>query len=638
MTQDAVVPLRGLPVPLRWRILGAFGALLTALLAASLWLAGRAQTRQVEAALHDQLKTASEVFWGTFGRRHEALESSLAKLSDDGSFKRAYVSGDPAKITAAAEAFRRRIGADAVWVADRDGRLVADTAALLPPGPAARHLYSISDALAQRPASQILVYNDAVFQTAAVPIKAPGVIGALSAGLRFDAEDAAELRRATRVDVSVARPGSVVVSSLPVEDRAALAGAAGGLMTADSPRLMGPSGARWLVSSRPIHVGPNGVSLFFQRAWDASLEPVRELRAILLIVGAAALALAVVAGLLIAEGITAPMEELVTATRRLVSGDYDVRVAPRRRDEVGELSLAFNAMVEGLREKDRIRAVLSKAVSREIADELLKKGRIELGGEERGVTMLFSDIRGFTTLSEGMPPKELVGQLNDYFKRMARAIEPHRGVIDKYVGDAIMALFGAPLAGAEDAVGAQRAALAMLKALDELNAERRAAGQADWRIGVGLNTGSAVAGTLGSEERWSYTVIGDAVNLASRLEGLTKHYGAAIVVSRATRDASAGTPFLYRSLDLVRVKGKHEPIEVFELLGEAVAPPAWLADSEAGVAAYRAGRLGDARASFAALLEKKPGDLTALAYLGRLDAMGDAPPEGWDPAHTMHDK
>ncbi|MBI3297264.1 MAG: HAMP domain-containing protein [Elusimicrobia bacterium] len=621
-------------IPLRLRILGAFSLLSAAVLGASLWLVGRSQTAQVEEGLRARLETTADVFAASLQRQERQLAASLELLGGDFAFKQAFSTEEKATIASAAKNFQTRISADVMWVTDEDGVLLVDTAGLLKTGRKAAALSPVDSALADKPATAIVVLGDAIIQVAAVPIKAPDIVGVLAAGFRIGDAAAGAIREMTKSDVSFAAAGSIRASSLKDADRALIAGHVSG-MAAGSFGLMGPMGGRWLVLRRPVS---SEVSAYIQRQWDAALEPVRELRRLLLIVGLASLGLTVLAGLLVAQGVTAPMEALAAVTRRLVLGDYDARVSVGRRDEVGQLAEAFNSMIDGLREKERIRSVLRKAVSKEIADELLKKGPIELGGEERTVTVLFSDIRGFTTISEGLPPKELVSQLNAYFKRMARAIEPHRGVIDKFVGDAIMALFGVPLSGPDDAAGAQRAALAMLAALAELNVERRAAGQPDWRIGVGLNSGAVVAGTLGSEERWSYTVIGDAVNLASRLEGLTKHYGAGVVVSRATRDAAAGADFLYRSLDLVRVKGKHEAIEVFELLGEELPAPAWLAPSERGIVRYRVGDLAAARTAFGEVLALKPDDALAKTYLERLAAQGERAPAGWDPAHTMDEK
>ena len=180
------------------------------------------------------------------------------------------------------------------------------------------------------------------------------------------------------------------------------------------------------------------------------------------------------------------------------------------------------------------------------------------------MTVLFSDIRGFTTFSEQGQPEEIVQQLNEYFSRMVHVLFEHRGTLDKFVGDAVMALFGAPLEDPKHAEHAVQAALAMLKELEALNQAWAAQGRPTLAIGVGVNTGEMVAGNIGSETIMSYTVIGDAVNLGSRLESLNKQYGTTIIISEATRGRLEGR-YDIRPLGDVVVKGKTQPVAIFEV-------------------------------------------------------------------------
>ena len=228
---------------------------------------------------------------------------------------------------------------------------------------------------------------------------------------------------------------------------------------------------------------------------------------------------------------------------------------------------SFNQMSAGLAERDRVRDLLGKVVSPAIASELLRK-KVTLGGEQREVTVLFSDLRNFTRMSEGLDPEEMLAILNHYFTRMAGIVEKHGGVVDKYVGDALMALFGAPVASTDDADRALRAALEMTTALDELNQQWHRRGLPTVGVGIGINTGVVVAGNMGSEKRLNYTVIGDGVNLASRLEELTKtpDYESRVIVSGATL-AKAKEKYRTRRLGEVAVKGKQIQTEIFALLG-----------------------------------------------------------------------
>ncbi|MEY2878542.1 MAG: hypothetical protein RLZZ15_922, partial [Verrucomicrobiota bacterium] len=243
------------------------------------------------------------------------------------------------------------------------------------------------------------------------------------------------------------------------------------------------------------------------------------------------------------------------------------RNATYRADELGHLSEAFDQMARGLDERDRVRDLLDKNVSPEVAAQLLRDGAT-LGGEEREVTILFADLRGFTTLSEKLTPHELLTLLNRYLDRMSAAIEAHGGVIDKYIGDAIMALFGAPVAQPDAADRALAAALAMEKALVALNAELAAEGIAPLAIGIGVNTARVVAGNIGSTRRLNYSVLGDGVNIASRLQSLTRtaDYRTDLITSAATLAAlRAPEKITPRPLGKVPVKGRAEPVEIFAL-------------------------------------------------------------------------
>jgi adenylate cyclase len=258
---------------------------------------------------------------------------------------------------------------------------------------------------------------------------------------------------------------------------------------------------------------------------------------------------------------------LAKGARKIAAGDYQHRVELKQRDELGSLADSFNQMSQGLIERDRVRDLLGKVVSPQIAAELLRKD-VVLGGEERQVTVLFSDLRNFTRMSEMLSPQEMLAILNRYFTRMGAIIEKHGGVVDKYIGDALMALFGAPLANPDDADRALKTALEMMEALDDLNREWTKRGLPAIDAGIGINTDVVVAGNMGSETRLNYTVIGDGVNLASRLEDLTKtpEYQTRIIVAGSTL-TKARERYRTHRLGEVAVKGKQKSTEIFALLG-----------------------------------------------------------------------
>ena len=320
-------------------------------------------------------------------------------------------------------------------------------------------------------------------------------------------------------------------------------------------------------------LGEAPARIALQRSLTAELAPARELERIVLYISLAALAAATLAALWIARSISQPVQQLAAHTKLVAAGDYTRRIDLPREDELGQLASAFNHMTTGLADRDRVRDLLGKVVSPEIAAQLLQSD-MKLGGEERVVTILFCDLRDFTSFSEKLPPTEVLALLNRYLDRMSIIIEQHGGVIDKYIGDAIMALFGAPVASPDAPERAIAAARDMARALDLLNRELMSEGKSTLGFGIGINTARVVAGNMGSKTRLNYTVIGDGVNLASRLEGLTKDpaYGTPIIVSDATLAAMKTRPPA-RELGEVKVKGKAESVKIFALSAKGESQP-----------------------------------------------------------------
>jgi adenylate cyclase len=227
--------------------------------------------------------------------------------------------------------------------------------------------------------------------------------------------------------------------------------------------------------------------------------------------------------------------------------------------------VAYGYFVEG-REKRRVKRLFSRYVSKDVFDQLIADpASARLGGERRAMTVLFCDIRGFTTVSEQGAPEAIVAQLNEYFSRMVPIVFAHKGTIDKFVGDMIMALFSAPLDDPDHADHAVQTALAMWAGLAQLNREWAAAGRPTLDIGIGINTGEMVAGNLGSDAIMSYTVIGDQVNLGARLESLNKDFHTRVIISEATR-AALRERYDIRALGDVVVKGKSVPVKIFSVV------------------------------------------------------------------------
>jgi adenylate cyclase len=290
----------------------------------------------------------------------------------------------------------------------------------------------------------------------------------------------------------------------------------------------------------------------------------------------------------------------------------------------------------------RLRQTFESYVAPAVVQEIMKHpDNLRLGGERRELTILFTDIRGFTTLSENLAPEELVKVLHDFLNPMSNIIIQHRGTIDKYIGDAIMALYGAPLDLPDHARLACRTGLDMVATLRELGSQWAAQGRPQFRIGVGINSGVAAVGNMGSDRLFDYTAVGDNVNLASRLEGLNKYYGTEILISQATVNNLHGE-FILRPVDLVQVKGKAQHLEVFELLGEGTPDPDLARFLEAylqGLSLYRDSRWAESAAALDQALGLRPHDLLSRRYLLLCHKYQQTPPgPDWSPVTVMADK
>jgi len=318
------------------------------------------------------------------------------------------------------------------------------------------------------------------------------------------------------------------------------------------------------VADNPIRLGDIHLGL----SEDMIINEVRTMRNRLIVMAAVALLLGALAAYLLAGLFSRPILALVEGVRAIGRGHLDQHIDLKRNDELGVLTDAFNDMASSLREKEYIKNTFERYVSQPLAREILKhKNELHLGGEEKEVTVLFTDIRKFTSLSEKMTPREVVEFLNRYFTEIVQAVGNHNGMVDKFMGDAVMILFGAPLPMGDDPMRAARCALDIKRIAAAINAELPADGDRHLDIGVGITTGPVVAGNIGSKNRMEYTVIGDNVNLASRLEGLNKIYGTKILVSESTRRAVADDA-IFREIDYVQVKGKQKPVSIFELMEE----------------------------------------------------------------------
>jgi class 3 adenylate cyclase len=367
-----------------------------------------------------------------------------------------------------------------------------------------------------------------------------------------------------------------------------------------------------------------------------------------LVLLALALALGALAAGIFTIGLVRPLKRLLRGTVAVQQGALETEIPVTSRDEVGELTASFNAMVRELRAKARIRETFGRYMDPRIIEGLIDNTDALAGsGERRVMTVFFCDMKGFSGLSEGMTPTGMVRIVNRYLAMMSEPVRRHRGIIDKYIGDAIMAFWGPPFTQPEEqAVLACLAGLEQLAALEvyrdelpELMGIKRVP-LIDMRIGVA--TGDTIVGNIGSDVSMSYTVMGDAVNLASRLEGANKAFGTRFLVNARTMRMT-GEVFEFREIDQIRVEGKQDPEHVYEVLGRRgeLTPErqTMIEHFAEGLAAYRRRAWGEARIAFVAALDAVPGDGPSKVFLARLTELEAEPPAGdWDGVWALNEK
>jgi adenylate cyclase len=300
-------------------------------------------------------------------------------------------------------------------------------------------------------------------------------------------------------------------------------------------------------------------------------------------------------------------------------------------------------VIEDISSEKRIKSTMSRYMDPGIADRLVAAGAEVLGGKDVECTVLFSDIRGFTTLTENLGAQGTVALLNEYFTLMVDCLQKEEGMLDKFIGDAIMAVFGIPEGHGDDADRAVRAAIDMIKTLETWNHQRSNEGKPSLDIGIGLNTDSVVSGNIGSKKRMDFTIIGDGANLASRLESACKHYGAKILVSEFTVRQMQGT-YRMREIDSVVVKGKTEPVSIYEILAyhtERSFPGIGelMGLFKDGLGAYRARKWDTATRLFGECLAINPNDKPSQLYIGRAKHLkANPPPDDWAGVWVMESK
>lgn len=582
--------------------------------------------RDAYARVAESLEIAGGALAQQLLNRNARLLESGRLLAGDFAFKSAWSTRDAPTILSMLGNHRKRIGADWMALVDLNDLVVADT--LLPAisgqpfdhPELIEHAYNIDEG----EASGILFVEGRLLQVIILPLYSPVHEAWILIGFELDNQFVAQLQSFVRADISLVRmdqqPPMIYASTLVQHKQLALQEslALQPISTTEPQRI---ALRQYIYLSLALTLdAENKVPLYalMQRDMNEMLAPYRQLQNLLGLLFIAGLLATAIGTVILARGVAEPLRKLALSTERIAAGDYQQHIEPERVDELGQLTTAFNQMAKGLVERDKVRDLLGKVVSPEIAEELLSRD-VTLGGEDREVSVLFVDCHGFTSFAEGRAPREVLAQLNRTLTRLTSIIEAESGVVDKYIGDAIMALFGAPIEQPDAASRAVKAGLGMVQIMQS--------SEEVLQVGIGINSGLVVAGNMGSSSRLNYSVVGDNVNLASRLESLTRYYGVPILVSDATRASAPDVS--YREIDRVQVKGRQQPVTIYEPLA-AIPAEALLAMHQQALDLYHRQAFTEAEALFSQLSAAWPGKIYTL-YQQRCQQCLSAPPRaGWD--------
>ena len=334
-------------------------------------------------------------------------------------------------------------------------------------------------------------------------------------------------------------------------------------------------------------------------------------------------------------------EAMDTILHTFVGEQISINLTVQPLENVEKQKTGCLLIIEDITQEKRLRSTMARYLTKEVADKLLNEGEQALGGSMHKTTILFCDIRAFTRFSERNSPQETVQMLNEYFGIMFEQITSNNGIIDKYIGDAIMAVFGAPFRSPRDADNAVQASISMMDALREFNLAREKAGKEKINAGIGLNTGEVLSGNIGSQKRMDYTVIGDDVNIAARMESATKTYKTPILLTGHTVSALSENKHRLREIDQIRVRGRTKPVTIFEVIDGLLPEQAnLLADNlelhQQALNDYRQQNWEEAKRKFQEILSICPTDNVSKLFSDRCDVLRKSPPaNNWDGVWVM---
>jgi adenylate cyclase len=598
--------------------------------------------------MREELATGANVFKFMLDQNSQQLVEATSVLTYDYGFREAVATRDRETILSALTNHAARIKASGMGLIGLDGIVVADTLNTDASGKSFAFPDLVTRASTLGRTSGIRVLRGKPFQVVVVPVLAPLPIAWVAIYFVIDDSTARTLRRLTLSEISFIQRQSgtpqILATTLPKLRRESLITGLPAILD-DPESFKGatvklPDDQYEILLQAVDDSGQVPMYALLQRSTNEGQLASLRIQTALYFILALSIAVTLVGAFRVARQITRPVSALRSAVREIERGNYDVRTNLPDTDEIGELSQAFDRMAQGLAERDRVRDVLGKVASNEVVAQLLDR-RIELGGEERVVTVMFMDIRNFTGLAEQLTPHQSLQMLNAFLTVVSEVIEAHGGVVDKYLGDGAMALFGAPVTRPDDAQRAIACALEIRTRVMALGPMLAKEGLPHPQLGIGVNTSDVVAGNIGSPTRLNYTVLGDGVNLTARLESLTRRYNVPIVVGEATRDLVRDVT--YREIDKVRVRGRTMATRIFEPLGRHEdldrLTHERLGRWHVSLEAFRAREWDEAEAGMSELATAPEYARIVELYLGYIRQLREKPPgPDWDAAFTLYDK
>ncbi len=539
--------------------------------------------KNIENNIIERLAKSNETYEEFNKVYFDQLLTQTIAVSDNPKFSAQLSTGDKPTLQEGLNAFNENLKADIFIALGPAGEVLASVGTNTKENINLSQMPEVSAALGGADNGGFWEDQGKLFRVAASPtIVNNQVLGAIILGYALDDSAAVKIERVTTSQIAFTQGSRIISTNLTHKKEELLAEIKNNIKaldhamiqkTSSNPFKMIIGGEEFLAVASPVLAsdGTEGqdkkviATYVFFNSLDKALEPLVASRKLMLIIGLAVAATAFLIGIIIAHGVSRPVALLANATREVAAGNLNVEVKVKSKDEMGLLADSFNEMTKGLKQKERVEGLFGKYLSPDVAKKVLAEQSIDgiLKGEKTTLSVMFTDIRGFTPMSRGMDPQALINLLNSHFDESIDIIDRYGGTLDKFIGDAIMAFFGAPVHYDDYYMRAINAAVQMQRAVDKFNFQRKIDGKDPVNIGIGINTGEVVVGNIGSNKRLEYTVIGETVNIANRLCSVAKK--GQIIVSQSTYDLLPNKS-IASPIEQVTLKGVAEPVTVYEII------------------------------------------------------------------------